>query len=152
TAWTGPSRPGYCLRNSLTRMAQSLMKVDSPWKFKRLVPWSSNDDPIAQDRQLGNHGDPVSNHVRDHLLGIDDSGLVDDLHVAADPGVLVDDGPFHDRAGPNADSGPAQPLVFLDLRGLLVEVATHEVRVSDRAVLTDDRPHADDRVLDDRPF
>ena len=35
--------------------------------------------------------------------------------------VLVDDRPLDDRAGADADVGPAQPLVLLDVPGLLVD-------------------------------
>ena len=37
--------------------------------------------------------------------GLDDSALVDHLHVPADPGILVDDRPLDDRIGADAEGG-----------------------------------------------
>ena len=59
-----------------------------------------------------------------------------------------------DRTGPDADAGSSQPLVFLDLGGLLVEVDTHQVRVADRAFspMIDRTPMTEFSITDPLPM
>src|SRR5271157_4669068 len=148
TAWTGPSRPGYCLRNSLTRMTRSLMEGVSPVWLEFSLSRYSDHDAVADDGRLGDDGHTVTDHVSTRLLRVNDAGVVDHPDVAADSSVLVDDGSLDHRAGANARARPPLPLVLGDLVRLLVVVDAHQVSITDGGVLADDRTDADDGVLD----
>src|SRR5208282_4896671 len=101
TAWTGPFRPGYCLRNSLTRIAHSAIP-------KRL-PVPLDHGSVRQDGRFGDDDHPVPDHVRGMLLRLLDTARVDDPDVAADAGVLVDDRPLDHRVRAHAHGWAAEP-------------------------------------------
>ena len=71
------------------------------------------------------------------ILRIIGPGLVDDLDVPADPRVLVDDGPFDRRNRPDAEVGTVEPLVLVQLLGMLQKIDAHDIGIADRDVLGD---------------
>ena len=104
TAWTGPSRPGYCLRSSLTRMAQSLMEGVSPG-------WLEFDGSDRIFRSRGRRGGSAAlgmtvtpSRITWVVVSSESTMPVSliDPDVAADAGILVDDGSLDHRAGADA--------------------------------------------------
>ena len=70
---------------------------------------------------LGDHDDAVADHVRGHLLGIDDSRLLTTFTLRPMRAFLSMMARSMTESAPDADRGPAQPLVFLQAGRCMLE-------------------------------
>ena len=121
----------------------------APVQLHEKPPYSRQ--PSGTAVSFGHHHDAVADHAEGRFLGVLQPLLVDDPHVAADAGVLVDDRPFDVRAVAHAQRRVAVGVMGRDVVGGLVEVGPHQDRVANDHVAADAAAQPDHAVFDHRP-
>src|SRR5690606_4537736 len=81
-------------------------------------------------------------------LGLADTGAVEDAHIGANPGILVDDRALEHATGANPDRWNPAGQIFPALPLHLIMIGPHDHAILDTGAGRNPAADADDRVAD----
>src|SRR5712692_2421384 len=121
------------------------------WTNKRQGSSLSLDDrPVGHDGRLGDDHDTVANHVIRSIAGLE-LPPIDDLNVAADAAIFIQDGLLDGRAITDPEVWNPAFTVLRAFRFRLKPIRADHDAVAQIHVVSDPAADADDAALDPRP-